>query len=176
MRSRHKLWGLFSAAVAIIVIIILSGGSRPSATTRAVGMTFVGYTNFPGNHLRFALFAVSNRSAFAVRWRGDRVEVEGGRYDKGRTVDTRMPGYTYGPVLENGKSLTLAVGEPFDGSETGRWRFAMSYSRYSVRERWLDLQFRHKLPLRLGSLVRVDDQSILAASNHLTTSSTWLTK
>jgi len=176
MRARHKRWGLVAALVLVLAVVFFNIRRHPPAASNAIEMTFVGYTNLPGNDLRFALFSVSNQAAYAVRWRGDWVEVEGSQNHKGRTVNSSLPGYTYEPVLKAGASLEFAAGEPFYASETGRWRFAMSFSRYSVRERWFDFSFRHKLPLKLGPLVLVDSQRILSPSNRVTVSTAWLTK
>ena len=176
MRARYIRWGLVAVLVIVLAVVIFSIGSHPSATSSAIEMTFVGYTNLPGNDLRFALFSVSNQAAYAIRWRGDWVEVEGSQDHKGRVVNSSLPGYTYEPVLKAGASLDFAVGEPFYAFETGRWRFSMSFSRYSVPERWFDLSLRHKLPLKLGPLVLVDSQRILSPSNRVTVSTAWLTK
>src|ERR1017187_8745077 len=77
-------------------------GSRRSATTNAVAMTFVGYTNPPGNRLRFALFSVSNEAPYTVRWRGNWVEVEGNPNHLARTVNPSLPGHTFAQVLKVG--------------------------------------------------------------------------
>lgn len=82
MRTRYKRWGLLSVLIVILVAVILAGRSKPSATASAIELTFVGYTNLPDNSLRFAIFSVSNQTAYAVRWRGDWVEVEGSPYRK----------------------------------------------------------------------------------------------
>ena len=151
-------------------------GSGRSPTANAVAMTFVGYTNPPGNWLRFALFSVSNQAPYTVRWRGNWVEVEGNPSHWARTVNPSLPGYTFANVLKVRESLRLAVGEPSNASETGRWRLALSFSRYTWRERWLDLSFRHKLPLRLGPIVLADPQRILNPSNSVTVTTAWLTE
>ncbi len=150
--------------------------NRRSATANAVAMTFVGYTNPPGNRLRFALFSVSNQAPYTVRWRGNWVEVEGNPSRWARTVNPSLPGYSFPNVLKVGESLRLAVGEPTDASETQGWRYAMSFARYTWRERWLDLSFRHKLPLKLGPIVMVDAQRVLNPSNNVTVTSAWLRK
>jgi hypothetical protein len=168
---------LLLALVAIVAIIIIwSMRTEPLATSNAVTITAVGYTNPPGDSLRFALFSISNQTPYSIRWHGDWVEVEGRADHKGRTINPNLPGYTYGPVLKKGEALTLAVGEPFYSSEVGRWRLAMSFSRYTTREWWYFFAPRHKLPLQLGPLVLVDGQRVLDPSNHVTTSSSWLTK
>jgi len=175
MHARYKRLGLVAVLVLILLVAILSR-RNPSATSSAIGMTFLGYTNLPGNDLRFALFSASNQAAYAIRWRGDWVEVEGSQYFKARTVNSSLPGNSYEPVLKGGQSLMLAVGEPFNASETGRWRFAMSFTRYAWRERWLDFSLRHKLPLGFGPVLLIDAHRILDPSNNVTASTAWLAK
>lgn len=172
MSVRYKRCALLGVLIAILLIVILSR-IQPSTTADAIGMTFVGYTNLPGNVTRFALFSVSNRSSYAVRWRGDWVEVAGSRERRARTVNPSLPGYTYEPVLNGGGSLGLAVGEPSDNED---WRFIMSWSRYSWQERWLDFSFRHRLPLKLGPVALIDSERILSPSNRVTVSTAWLGK
>jgi hypothetical protein len=175
MSTRCKRCVLLSALVAMVLVVILSSRSNSPATASAVEMTFVGYTNPPGNGLRFALFSVSNRTTRAIRWRDSGwVEIEGSQEHKGVTVNPSLPGYpgSYGPVLKGGASLTLAVGEPSDNK---RWRFAMSLSRYSWEERWFDFSFRHRwLPVKLGPVTLVDTDRILSRSNFVTVSTAWL--
>jgi hypothetical protein len=128
MSARYKRCALLCVLIAILLVVILSN-RKPSATVSAIGMAFVGYTNLPGDPTRFALFCVSNKTTHAVKWRGDWIEVEGSQERKARTVNPSLPGYTYGPpVFKGGGSLMLAVGEPSDNK---RWRFIMSWSRYS---------------------------------------------
>src|SRR5678810_954585 len=119
MSTPGKRWVLLSALV-VIVLVILNSRSGPPATATAVEMTFVGYTNPPGNDWRFALFSVSNRTTYAVRWHGDWVEIEGSQEHKARTVNLSLPECRYGPVLKSGESLRVAAGEPSDNK---RWRF-----------------------------------------------------
>jgi len=175
-RVHYKRWGLVLVLISLIAFVLLVFRRPPPATASAIAMKFVGYTNLPNNDLRFALFAVSNQTMYAIRWRGDWVEVEGSQYHKGRTVNPSLPGYTYGPVLGKGESVEFAVGEPFYGSESGRWRFSMSFTRYSFQDRWFDFSRRHQLPMQIGPLVLVDSQRILNPSNHVTVSTEWLTK
>src|SRR5436190_13699930 len=104
MSVRYKRCALLCALSAILLAVILSSSNSP-ASANAVEMTFVGYTNPPGNDLRFALFSVSNRTTYAVRWHGDWVEIEGSQEHVARTVNPGLPGYTYGPVLKSGESL-----------------------------------------------------------------------
>jgi len=58
----------------------------------------------------------------------------------------------------------------------GRWRFSMSFTRYTWRARSLDFSFRHKLPLGFGPVVLVDAQRILNPSNNITANTAWLAK
>jgi|SRR5438309_1584286 len=176
MRAKFRRSAVLLILGAMSLLAILLFRSHPPATPTAIAMTFVGYTNLPGNNLRFALFSISNQATYPVRWYGDWVEVEGAPYHKARITNPSLPGWTRAPVLQAGGVLPMAVGEPSDDSETGRWRFAMSFSRYTWRSRWLDFSFRHKLPLRLGSIVLLDDQRILNPSNHVTVATGWLPK
>jgi len=174
MSTRCKRCALLSVFVAILLAAILSSRSGSPAIANAVEMTFIGYTNPPGNDWRFALFSVSNRTTYAVRWHGDWVEVEGSQEHKARTVNPSLPACFYGPVLKGGESLRVAVGEPSDNK---RWRFAMSLSRYSWQERWFDFSFRHRwLPLKLGPVALIDTDRILSRSNNVTVSTAWLAK
>jgi hypothetical protein len=175
MRDRKALLGLLGLFFVILVVLTFSRRSNPTATAGAIAIAFGGYTNSPTGR-RFALFTVSNRAGYATRWRGDWVEIEGSQNHQGRITNPSLPGSTYGPVLRAGASLTLAVGEPNDVSETVPWRFAMSFSRYTVQERWLEFSFRHKLPLGIGSFVIVDSQQILSPSNRITVTTDWVTK
>jgi hypothetical protein len=85
-----------------------------------------------------------------------------------------LPGFKKDYLLKAHDILTLAVGPPFHPPETGRWRFCMSFTRYSLREKWLDFSFRHNLPLKVGPIKLVDDQRILTSTNHLVVTSEWL--
>ncbi len=176
MRAPQKRWILLIVLVTVLLVAFLSLSGHPRATASAVAMTFVGYTNSPGSDLRFALFSVSNQAPYSVRWRGSWVEVEGSAAHKAETVNPSLPGFTREPRLKARSSLRVAIGEPSYESETGRWRFAMSFVPYTWRERWFDFSARHKLPLRLGSLVFVDAQRILNPSNNVTVTTAWLTK
>jgi hypothetical protein len=159
--------------LALLACVLFAVRTPPLATSRALALKLVGYTNLPGDDLRFALFSVSNQAPYAIRWWGDWVEVEGIEYRKGRIVNTNLPGWTYDPVLRAGESMQLAIGEPL---ESARWRFTMTYSRYSVQERLFDLSWRYRLPLQIGPLVLVDGQRILNRTNHVVVSTEWLTK
>jgi hypothetical protein len=176
MRASFKRWTLIVVLAAVIVVAFLRLSGGPRATASAVAMTFVGYTNLLGNHLRFALFSVSNQAPYAVRWRSSWVEVEGSPDHKAETLNPSLPGFTREPALKARGSLRLAVGEPFYDSESGRWRFAMSFVPYTSRERWYDFSMRHKLPLRLGAVVFGDTQRMLSPSNNVTVTTAWLAK
>jgi hypothetical protein len=125
MRGRYKRRVVIAALVAIILIVLLTLSNRPPATVSAIAITFLGYTNAPGSHARFAVFSVSNQAPYTVRWYGDSVEVEGVPYHKGPTINANLPGYTRESVLKVRRSMLMAVGEPYDLPKTGRWRFAM---------------------------------------------------
>lgn len=176
MRARHKRWVLISGLLAIILIAFLALSSRPPATGSAVAIAFLGYTNSPGNHMRFALFSVSNQAPYSVRWYGDWVEVDGVPYHKAPIANSSLAGFRRAPVLEGGRSLLMAVGEPSDEPGNGRWRFAMLFSRYTWRAWWVDQSFRGKLPLKVGPFVLVDAQRVLNQSNHVTVTTEWLTR
>src|SRR5512133_1795105 len=125
MRAPYKRWTLLVVLAAVSLVAFLSLSSRPRATASVVAMTFGGYTNLPGNPLRFALFSVSNQAPYAIKWRGSWVEVEGSSDHKAPTVNPNLPGFTRQPVLKAGGALRMAIGEPFYDSESGRWRFAL---------------------------------------------------
>ncbi len=174
MRVRNRYLILFAALLAISLWTILS--RKPTAAPEAVSVTVVGYTNPPGNALRFALISLSNQAPFSIRWHGDWVEVEGVPDHKARTINSRLPGFRYEPVLRPGESLKMAVGEPSDAAEGARWRFVMAFSRYTWRERWLDFSFRHRVPSKVGAFVLADSQRLLNPSNRLAASTAWLAK
>jgi hypothetical protein len=179
MRGRYKRWVLFSVLMAIILIALLTLSSRPLTTASAIAISFLGYTNPPGINTRFALFSVSNQAPYPVRWNGDSVEVEGAPYHTGPTVNPNLPGFRRTSELKAGRSLLMAVGEPYGQPavpDTGRWRFAMAFSRYTWRAWWLDQAFRGRLPLKVGPLVLVDAQRIMNPSNQVTATTAWLTK
>ena len=172
MRTCSKRWGFVVAIVAIpLVLFLIASGPVPA---HSVELKLVGYTNAPNNNSRFALFSVSNISGRSIRWWGDWVEVEGSSEKRAKVVNPALPGFTKDPVLKAHGTLTLAVGPPFHPPETGRWRFCMSFTRYSLPEKCLDFSFRHKLPLKLGPITLVDDQRILTSPNHLVVTSEWL--
>jgi hypothetical protein len=164
--------------VAIIVIALLTFSRRPPAIASAVGITFLGYTNSPVSNWRYALFSVSNQGPYTVKWGADsvEVEVEGVAYYTGPAVHPNLSGFTFPPELKGGRSMLMAIGEPIDLPKTGRWKFTMSFSRYSWRMWWLDHASRWRLPLRIGSIVLVDAQRIYNPSNYVAVTTVWLTK
>ena len=174
MTRIRKRWALavLIAVVLLIVFLLWPPGAPPTAG--AVKLTLIGYTNAPNNSRRFALFSVTNRADYGIRWWGDWVEIEGSSERKAKVVNPALPGSQRGPVLENAGDLILAVGVPIDPPETGRWRYCMTFSRYSMDVRWLDFSFRHNLRLKLGPFKLVDDQRILNPTNHVTSSSEWI--
>ncbi|HTL54097.1 MAG TPA: hypothetical protein VL361_00405 [Candidatus Limnocylindrales bacterium] len=176
MRTSRKCWTLLVVLAAVLLIAFLSLRSGRRATASAVAMTFIGYTNLPGNDLRFALFSVSNQAPYAISWRGSWVEVEGSAEHRAETLNPGLPGFTRKAVLEAGGAMRMAIGEPLYDSENGRWRFAMSFAPYTWRARWFDFSVRHKVPLRLGSLVLIDSQRLFSPSNNINVTTAWLTK
>ena len=167
MRGRNKRLALVSALVAIILLALLTLSSRPPAIGNAFSITFIGYTNAqPNNNWRFALFSISNQAPYTVRGYEDSVEVEGAPDQKGPAIH---PGPVPWPELKAGQSMVMAVGEPVALPEAGRWRFAMSFSRYTWREWWLDQSVRRRLPL----LVNPQRPN---PTNHVSVTTAWLTK
>jgi hypothetical protein len=165
MRGRKKRLALLSALAAIILLALLTLSSRPPASGNTFTITFIGYTNAqPNNNWRFALFSVSNQAPYTVRGYEDLVEVEGAPDQKGPAIH---PSPIPWPELKAGGSMVMAVGEPVALPEAGRWRFAMSFSRYTWRERLLDQSVRRKLPLRVKAL---------NLTNRVTVTTAWLTK
>jgi hypothetical protein len=176
MRDPAKRWMLLLVLAVVLIIAFLSLSREPRPASSALVITLVGYTNAPGNQLQFALFCVSNRAPCAVRWRGSWIELEGIPDHKAETVNPSLPGFTREPFLKAGRSLRMAVGTPLDDAASGRWRFAMTFTPYTWRERWFDFSLRHKLPLRLASVLFGDTQRMLSPSNNVTVTTAWLTK
>lgn len=170
MRKHYKGLALVGAFVVILAVVLLKSIGHNAAKPDAIAIRLVGFTNQPGNDLRFALLSITNQAAYTIRWHGDWVEIEGSADRKGRTVNPNLPGSTYKPLLKPGEALVLAVGEP---SEPGRWRLDMFFSRYTWQERWMDFSLRHRLSLGLRL---VDSQQLLNPTNYVTASSGWLTK
>jgi hypothetical protein len=112
MRAPQKRWLLLAALIAALLFAFLMLSRQPRSTNSAVAITFVGYTNPPGNPSRFALFSISNQAPYAVRWRGSWVEIEGKPEHKAETISPNLPGFKRQPVLKAGGSLAMAIGEP----------------------------------------------------------------
>lgn len=179
MLSRYKRRMLFSALMAITVIVLLSLSSRPPAIANALAITFLGYTNAPGGNWRFALFSVSNQAPYTVRGYEDWVEIESVPDYKGPAIHPVAAGPLPAPELKPHRSMLMAVGEPLGEHEIpegGHWRFAMAFSRHTWRTWWLDQSIRGRLPLKVGPVVMVDSQRIFNPSNHVTVTTAWLTK
>ena len=176
MRFHSKRWAWIFVLMSLLAFLFLASRQPAPTAASAIAMNFIGYTNLPNNDRRFALFSVSNQANYAICWRGDRVEVEGSPNHQGRTINPNLPGWRYAPVLRPGESVEFAMGEPFYDSEHGRWRFSMSFARYSLQARWLDYAWSHKVPSKIGPLVLVESQRLLNPSNHVTASTEWLTK
>jgi hypothetical protein len=178
MRGRSKHWGFIAALIAVLVFAIFAIGNRQPATAGAVSLTFVGFTNAPNNHSLFAMLCVSNCTGYSIRWWDVWTEIEGSPEQHARIGNPALPGFgdspNFSPVFLPGESFKFAVGDPFHAPETGRWRFDMSFSRYSLRERWLDFSFHHRLPLKLGPIVLVDSQRVFDPTNHVIARSEWL--
>jgi hypothetical protein len=159
----------------LLVIILVARSRRPFVPATAVGLVLLGYTNPPGNAVNFALFCISNQSPYPLKIRDSWVEAEGVSYRKARVMNVNLP-HTIGPVLKSGESLRLAVGEPSDEPDAAHWRFALSFSRYTWRERWLAFTWKRNLPPWLMRRLRADRQQLLAATNQTTVATQWLTK
>ena len=175
MRAGSKRWAIVAGIAAILVAVLLAMSRHPSAGPAALKMTFLGYTNAPNDNSRFALFSVSNLTGHDIRWWGEWLTVEGESDLRAKVVNPALPGYNVDPALRAGASVTLAVGDPFDAPETGRWRYTMEFSRYSLGMRWFDFAVLHRLPLKLGPITLVDEQRIWNPTNTVVVGSEWLT-
>ena len=178
MRRQIKIFLAAVLALVLGIIAWLVAHQERTGPTPAspVAILRAGYTNPPVGHGRFVLLCVSNQAPYTVRLRGDWVELEDSPYHWARVVNPSLPGFTFRHELKRGESVIMAVGEPADAPEARRWRFAMSSSRYSWKERWLDFSFQHKLPLKLGPIVLVDAQRVLNPSNYVSVATEWLRK
>jgi hypothetical protein len=177
MFAYPKVWlslgGLMAALVVINVIVWMNAAPTP----RAITISLAGYTNLPGDRVRFALFIVSNQAPYAIRWRGDWVEVRGNPNNRAPIVNSKLPGHGgSGPVLGAGHAFTMAVGVPGDLAATGRWRFAAAYVQETVKQWWLDRSFREGWPTKVGPFLLVDDQEMFNSSNYIKATSQWLGK
>jgi hypothetical protein len=174
MRHFEKRWGVVAALVVMLSFVFLSRDC--ASVTGDIKLSFSGYTNAPNNKSRFALFSVSNTAARDIRWWGDWVEVDGSPEQRAPVMNPALPSLLrHGPLLKAADGFTFAIGDPLQG-ETGKWRFVISFTRYSTGERYLDFAQRHNwpLPLKLGPVTLIDDQRILKSTNRVTVSSEWL--
>ncbi len=173
MHTPRKRWLVLAVLMGLLIWVALSRYTTPRQG-KAVIISFVGYTNANNTSRRFALFSVSNQAPYSIVWRGDWVEVEGNPEHKGRITNPTLPGSEFERILTGGHSLTMAVGEPIDSSQSERWRFTVAFSKYKLEERLLDLSAGRNLPMKLVWLLRVDNQRILSPSNRVAVSSAWL--
>ncbi len=174
MLRSPKPWVLVMVIAIGLLIAICLWPRREIPTAGAVNIAFLGYTNAPNNNSRFALFSITNRAAYTIRWHDDWVEVEGNAQHKAKVINPALPECKRAPVLKARGNLILAVGIPLEAMESGRWKYCAAFSCYSLEERWLDFSFRHKLPLALGPIKLVDAQRIWNPTNRVTVSSEWL--
>ncbi|HLX68385.1 MAG TPA: hypothetical protein VKV04_02050 [Verrucomicrobiae bacterium] len=181
MRSRSKYLLSIAALIVVLVFAIFAHGNR-LATADAVSLKLVGFTNAPNDPSGtvFAMFCVSNCAGYSVRWWGAWSEIEGQPQQLARIGNPGLPqfdgpNHNHTPVLGPGQSFEFAVGSPILAPENGRWRFNLEFSRYALRQRWFDLSFRHRVPVKLGPIVLVDSQRVLSSTNHVIARSEWLT-
>ena len=173
MASNRK-WLLLSIAVlAALLIVTLRLAHRHPLLPNAVLVSFLGYTN--GGSLRFALFSVSNQAPYSVGWREMWSEVEGSPEHKARIVNRSLPGFSIEPVLNGERAFLIAIGEPRDTDQPQRWRFNMTYSPYTLRDRWWHFSFRHPNARKMERILHLANHSPLGASNQVTVSTAWLT-
>jgi hypothetical protein len=179
MHIAKKRWKAILISLAVIlalliaVIVTLLRPATP-AEADAVSIALVAYTNISSTDRAFALITISNRADYAVRWRGDWIEVEGNSARQGRIVNTQLPGHTYSPVLGPGDSFILSIGEPNFDTPASRWRFVTKFQKYGPRERWDDLATQGKIPVPILRLFPTKQQQILNQTNHATATSDWL--
>ena len=175
MRAPSKRWALVAGIVVILVVVLLATCHRAPKAPGAVTITFVGYTNAPNKNARFALFAVTNLAGHDIRFWDDWVTVEGDSQEREAMHDLALPGFKEHYALRDGGSLMLAVRYSFHPPEIRRWRYSMSFARYSLGARWLDFSERHKLPRSVGPITLVDYQRTADPTNQVVVSSDWLT-
>ena len=148
MISRRFLAMAFVIALIVAVAILFFIRVKPAAPT-SLSASFAGYTNLPNNHLRFALFTITNFDRLPLRWRGVVTEVEGDNNLKAPIVNPSLPWITPTP-LKPGSSMMLAVGEPLDGE---RWRVQLRFSRCTFRERLYQFAIVHRVPPPFSRLI-----------------------
>jgi hypothetical protein len=128
MRARYKRWTLLAALAAILLFAFLTLSHGPRATTGAVAITFVGYTN-PRTVICDScsfqsptdLPSPSDGMAVGLRLKAIRVPRQ-----KPKSQSSRI----HSPAdIESwsGVEPGLLV-KPLYDSETARWRFAMSFT------------------------------------------------
>jgi len=177
MRAREKLGVKIAVLALLVVVVLLSFSFRPPVdTANAVTITFVGYTNLPGNPLKFALLSVSNQASYSLRWRGSWVEVEGNADHKAETLNPQLPGFSRETVLKARRSMLVAIGDPLYDSADGHWRYARSFVPYTWQERWLDYSRNHQAAQKLNSLLSFAPHRLFSPSNATTTATSWLSK
>ncbi len=174
-------FGLALLALACLLLgLFFWALNRPAPNlAEAVVMTPCGYTNPPGNHLRFARITISNQSSHTIRWRGDWVEYEGDPTHHARTINPNLPESerrTY--TLKPGGAFVLACGEPLEAriGDGIRWRLGVGYSPYTWGERLYDFGRKHNLPLSLDSFSFVSVQRCYNLTNQTIATSPWLGK
>lgn len=175
MSSRRM--AAFAATLVIagaLSILGWLGGTAQTQRTSAITISFLGFTNFPGNKLRYARFEISNPGLSDVRVWGWWSEVQSNRYKLAPVIDSRMTECRFIPVLKSKAVLTNVIGQPSDLPFAEPWRFVLAYSQYTVSGRWLDLAWRHPWMGRLGAQRFVDSQRILSPTNQMTAASPWL--
>jgi hypothetical protein len=175
MRAGFKRREFVAGIVVILVVVLLATCHRAPKAPGAVTITFVGYTNAPNDNARLALFAVTNLTGHDMRWWAGCVEFETDPYGKARIVNPVLPGLNMSLALRPGGSLAFGVRDPVRAPQSGRWRYSVSFTRYSLGLRWLDFAARYKLPFKLGPITLVDHQLMLDATNQVVVSSDWLT-
>ena len=169
---RNRLLILLLLLIPLIVLLV-SLLNRQVSNSRSVSLSFIGFTNLPGNTTRFALFSISNQAPATIRLRDNWVEIEGSPDHHAEIINPKLP-CRITPTLESGNSLTIAVGDPDEGN---RWRLVMMRSRhYGWKERWLDLALDRNWPIGIGRFSLIDSQQILDQTNFVTDSSIWISK
>ena len=148
MRVRRYFAVVAVIALLIVGAILLLILVKPSAPA-SLSVSFTGYTNLPNNHLRFALFTITNFDRLPLRWRGVGTEVEGDNNLKAPVVNPSLPWITPKP-LKTGGSMMLAIGEPLDGE---RWRVQLRFSRCTFRERLYQFAMVHRVPPPFSRLI-----------------------
>jgi len=167
-RPRYKRWLLLAGLVVIVLCVILAIQTAPPAAANAIQITFLGYTNAPGDNSkwRFAQFSVSNQAPYTIRWRGGGTQIEGRPGYQAQVINRNLPAYTFyegritgtnqpgnrSLTLKPRESLVLTIGEPSADNHgpANRWRHSMIFTRYTLPQRYYDLVFFHHWPIKLG--------------------------